>query len=365
MVESSPLPEGTVREEVERITEFVAAVFASAGIPRTQADLVADVLVAADLRGVRSHGVARLPYFVVRLESGVINPAPDMRFDQRTDTTGHVDADNGLGMVAAKMAMEEAMAMAAARGAGFVAVTGSNHFGFAGYWANLAARRGLIGIAMANSGRRTTPTFGTESLLGTNPMAVAIPGAAGGTDFLLDMATATAAVGKIETALREDRPIPDGWVSQYSSPAALDQRGVLTYDAPLLPLGGEGDETGGHKGYGLALLVELLCGALAGSTLADRIRGADGSAPAAMGQFFGALQVAGFREPNDVHADMASTFDTLRAAKKTPGQDRVFIHGEPEAIAEEENRRLGIPITPALLDQMRRLDKRFELGFDW
>jgi LDH2 family malate/lactate/ureidoglycolate dehydrogenase len=343
-----------VREKVERVTEFVAAVFASAGIPRPQADLVADVLVAADLRGVRSHGVARLPYFVVRLESGKINPAPDMRYEQRTDVTGHLDADNGLGIVAAKTAMEEVMAMAAAGGAGFVAVTGSNHFGFAGYWANLAARRGLIGIAMANSGRRVTPTFGTESLLGTNPMAVAIPGAAGGTDFLLDMATATAAVGKIETALREDRPIPDGWGSGHSSPAALDERGVLTYDAPLLPLGCEGDETGCHKGYALALLVEL-----------HRIRGADGSAPAAMGQFFGALQVAGFREPDEVQADMESTFDTLRAATKTPGHDRVFIHGEPEAIAEEENRRLGIPITPALLDQMRQLDERFELGFGW
>jgi LDH2 family malate/lactate/ureidoglycolate dehydrogenase len=364
VVESSPLPEGTVRHSVERVAEFVAAVFRAAGIPDQDAELVSDVLVAADLRGIRSHGVARLPYFVVRLESGAINAGPNLRIDRLTDTTGHVDADNGLGMVASQAAMREAVAMAEAHGSGFVTVTGSNHFGFAGYWADLAMARGLIGIAMSNSGRRVTPTFGTESMLGTNPMAVAIPGGTGGTDFLLDMATSTVAVGKIETALREGRSLPDGWVSGHTPPPALDDRGVLTYDAPLLPLGGEGDETGGHKGYGLSLLVELLCGALAGSALEARIRGADGSAPAAMGHFLGALQVAGFREPEMVHRDMASTFGTLRAAAKAPGQSRVFIQGEPEAIAEEENRRLGIPVTPMLLEQMRRLDDRFGLGFD-
>jgi len=360
MVESSPLPPGTVRLTADEAAEFAAAVFGALGIPARDARLAAAVLVAADLRGIRSHGVARLPYFAVRLESGVIDPDPQLRFERNAATTGRLDAGNGLGMVAAARAMDEAIAMAQAHGSGFVTVTGSNHFGFAGFWAARALEQQLIGIAMSNSGRRVTPTFGVESLLGTNPLAVAIPGGAGGTDFLLDMATAAVAVGKVETALREDRSVPEGWV--VGDPG-LDERGVLTYEAPLLPLGGEGDERGGHKGYGLSLLVELLCGALAGSALPDRIAGADGSRPAAMGHFMGAIRVDGFREPAMVQRDMATTFETLRAAPRSPGRDRIFIHGEPEAIAEDENRRLGIPVTPALLAQMRALDDRLGLGF--
>lgn len=348
----------------ERAAAFSVAVFRASGIKEADATRVAEVLLAADLRGIRSHGVGRLPFFAIRLERGVINPAPAMSLETRTHTTASLDADNGLGILAADRAMHEAMGMAASHGSGFVSVTASNHFGFAGYWADLARRHGFIGISMSNSARRVTPTFGAESLLGTNPLAVAIPGGAGGTDFLLDMGTSVVAAGKLETALREDRVIPDGWVSEYGSSPALDQRGVLTYDSLLLPLGGEGDETGGHKGYGLSLLVELLCGALAGSPLGTRVATADGSGPAAMGHFFGALQVEGFRSPELVEADMAATFDTLRGAKKAPGHDRVYIHGEPESIAEEENRRLGIPITPRLLEQMRALNERLDLGFD-
>lgn len=349
---------------MERVSGFATAVFVALGVPESDAALVADVLVSADLRGIRSHGVARLPYFASRLGTGVINPTPDMTLVQHTATTCAIDADNGLGAIASDIAVERTIAMALSHGAGFATVAHSNHFGYAGYWAERTAKQGLIGIAMANSGRRVTPTFGVESLLGTNPLAVAMPGAAGGTDFLLDMATSTVAVGKIETALREDRPVTAGWVSASGAEPSLDERGTLTYAAPLLPLGGEGDATGGHKGYGLSLMVELLCGAVAGTPLEARLSGAGGADRAEMGQFFGAIRIDGFRKLDEVQSDMESTFTTLRNAEKAPGRDRIYIHGEPESLARAENVHLGIPITPALMHQMLRLNTRLDLGFD-
>lgn len=346
------------------VRAMVAAAFQAVDVPEPDADLAAEVLVSADLRGIRSHGVARLGYFLVRLQRGTINPHPVFRYRQGSDTTGLLDADNAIGILAASRAMDEAMAMASKHGSGFVAVSGSSHFGYAGFWAERAMRAGFIGLSMSNSGRRVAPTFSNESILGTNPLAVSIAGGPGRTDFLLDMATSAVAVGKVEGALREGREIPQGWVAEYGDRPVLDENGVLSYDAPLLPLGGEGDGTGGHKGYGLSLMVELLCGALAGSSLADRITGASGEAPAAMGHFMGAISVAGFRPLELVQGDMADTFETIRKAGKAPGRDRILIHGEPEREAEEANRRLGLPITPALLGQLVRWNDRLGLGFD-
>lgn len=363
MVESASLPEGTVRMPPDRVRDFVAAAFEAAGVPSEDAALVGDVLVSADLRGIRSHGAARLSYFLVRIERGVINTTPDMRFTAGSATTGVLDADHAIGIVAAARAMDLATDMAEAHGSGFVSVGSSSHFGYAGYWAQRAMGRGCIGISIANSGRRVAPTHGTESILGTNPISVTIPGAPAGTDFYLDMATSAVAVGKVETALREQRPLPQGWLAPAAGEPRLDGNGVLTYDAPLLPLGGEPD-TGGHKGYGLSMVAELLCGALNGTSLQSRIDGAAGDAPPMMGHFMGAIRVDGFRAPDAVQDDMATTFDLVRSSARAPGRDRIFIPGEPEAIAEEENRRDGVAITPPVLVQMRRWNDQYRLGFD-
>jgi L-2-hydroxycarboxylate dehydrogenase (NAD+) len=269
------------------VQAFVAAAFQALGVPAADADLVADVLISADLRGIRSHGVARMSFFLVRLEKSTINKHPDLRFVQGSDTTGLLEGDNGIGIVVAARAMDEAMSMAGRFGSGFVAVRDSSHFGYAGYWSRRAMAAGFIGLSLSNSGRRVAPTFSDESVLGTNPFSVTIAGGDDGTDFFLDMATSAVAVGKVETALREGRDIPRGWVAEAGQRPILDDNGVLSFDAPLLPLGGEGDETGGHKGYGLSLMVELLCGALPGGSLADRIAGASGDAPAAPSRSMG------------------------------------------------------------------------------
>jgi len=329
---------------------LVARLFTALDVPSADAALVGDVLVSADMKGIRSHGVARVPYFLIRLERGVIDPRAEMSFAAGTTTTGVLDARNGIGIVAAGNAMTRAMEMAADHGSGFVAVKDSSHFGYAGYWAEMAMGAGQIGISLSNSGGRVAPTFGTEALLGTNPLALGIPGGPGGTPFLLDMATSAVAVGKVETALRESRPIPDGWILSSGQPS-LDENGILSFDAPLLPLGGEGTGTGGHKGYGLALAVELLCGALGGTSFEARLAGAAGLAPPAMGHFMGALRLDGFRPPEEVHRDMEATFGRIRSSTLSPGEERIYVHGEPEALAEAASQE-GIEISEPVFEQL-------------
>ena len=360
MVETQQIPPGAVRIEPGAARRFVAHLFRATGVPADDADLVAQVLVSADLRGIRSHGLARVPYFLMRLQRGVIKPAVRMEFTARTPTTGLLDAANGIGIVAADRAMTEAIAMAVVHGSGFVVVKDSSHFGYAGFWAERAMRAEMIGISMSNSGGRVAPTFGSSAIFGTNPLSVAIPGGAGGTDFLLDMATSAVAVGKVETALSEGRQPPTGWVSSAANPA-LDANGVLSFESVLLPLGGEGTDGGGHKGYGLALLVELLCGALGGTGFQARIEGATGKSAPAMGHFMGAIRVDGFRPADQVQADMETTFDLIRSSAKSPGHARIFIHGEPETIAEEANLESGIPIGPAIMVRLDEWAARLEV----
>ena len=364
MVESGELPKGTVRYPAEFVKEFAYKVFASVGVPEEDCKLISEVLISADLRGIRSHGAARLTFFMVRLGNGVINNKPKMIFNRGSNTTGTLDADNALGIISSNRAMEEALTMAEEHGSGFVGVRNSNHFGYAGYWAKKAMERGFIGISMSNGGRRATATFGAEAIFGTNPMSIAIPGGADKTDFHLDMATSTVAVGKIETALREGREIPKGWVPEAYGNPSLNEKSILNYDVPLLPLGGEGDATGGHKGYGLSLMVDLLCGVLAGSNMEERMAGAGGDSKAGTGHFMGAIKLGGFRSPSLIHEEMSDMFSTIRNSKKVEGKDKIYIHGEPEKFSEEENLKLGVPITPPIREQMIELNKELSLGYE-
>jgi LDH2 family malate/lactate/ureidoglycolate dehydrogenase len=230
MVETESTPHESLIE-ASAARRLVGDLFRAMDVPADDSELIAEVLVSADLRGINSHGLARVPYFLIRLERGVIVPRPDLKYTANTATTGLLDAGNGIGIVAAERAMSEAMGMASAHGAGFVVVKDSSHFGYAGFWSDRAMRAGMIGISMSSSGGRVAPTFGAESILGTNPLAVSIPGAPDGTDFTLDMATSAVAVGKAETALREGREPPPGWVASTNRPT-LDANGALTFEAP-------------------------------------------------------------------------------------------------------------------------------------
>lgn len=366
MVESARLPEGTVRYPSQVIHDFIVATFSAVDLPQSQAHLMADVLVNADMRGIRSHGTARVVAFINRLERGVINKTPQMKIHFGSDVTGTLDADKALGPVAASLAMEKAIECAARHGAGFVAVNNCSHIGYVGYWARKAMEQGFIGISMTNGGGVVAPTFGIDPVLGTNPLSVAFPGGPDGHSFHLDMATSVVARGKVETVLRDGKPLPRGWVSEACGKTPrLDDNGILTFDVPLLPLGGEGTETGGQKGFGLSLMVELFCSVLAGSNLEARISAREGKAPPSTGHFLGAIKLSGFRDPSLIYRQIAQTFDMIRNSKKAPGHNRIFIPGEAEDMAEKENRQSGIPLTPAVLEQARRLNQRFGLGFDF
>jgi len=367
MVESSALPEGTVRFPADFIRGFIVRAFRALGVPEDHARVTAEVLVSADLRGVRSHGVGRLVMFVDTIARGAIDKDSRYPFRQGSPTTCVLDAERGLGPVASNLAMERAMEMAGEYGTGFVAVRNSSHLGYPGYWAKKAADRGFIGICMTNGGRFVTPTFGMEPHLGTNPLSVGIPGGPGGQPFLLDFATAMVARGKIETMLREGKSIPKGWVTEAYGPLKLDERGILPFDVPMLPLGGESPETGGHKGFALSLMVELLSSILSGQRPPEEeieaVKAGQPTFPSA-GHLMGALRIEGFREPALAFAHMAEITGRIRGARKAPGRSRIYTPGEIEAEIEAENLRLGIPVTPALLNQLRRLNDRLSLGIE-
>lgn len=365
MVERSPLPPGSFRVHAEQAHAWASSALVALDVPTADAARTADVLISADLRGIRSHGLARLPYFLSRLHSGAITRRPKFRWSHRTPTTALLDADGCLGTVSADRAMREAVNMAREFGSGFVAVRRSSHFGYAGYWADLARRSGCIGIAMSNGGGHTAPTFAIEGILGTNPLSVTIPGGERATDFYLDMATSTVALGKIETAVREGRGIPPGWLPEEAGAPQLDERGKLASGYPVLPLGGEGDQLGGHKGYGLSLLVELLSGAVPGASLPGRLTAPGQTKAPSVGHFLGAIRLDGFRDPSHIDADMADTFDVLRSARRDPQHERIYIHGEPEAEAEAENRNAGVAVTPALSEQLRVWGERLSLKTEW
>ena len=343
LVNSAPL-----RTLVERILEFHL-------VPPSEAAIVAEVLVRADLRGVESHGVARLErYYVGRLRKGLVAAASPVRVVRETPVTTVMDGGNGLGAVAAKRAMELCLAKAQVAGLAAVAVNHSNHFGIAGYYAMMALPLGMIGVALTNASATVAPTYSRQRLLGTNPIAIAIP-AGRERPFVLDMATTVAAEGKIEVKDRQGKPLPPGWVVDREGSPSTES--VAFYGGgALLPLGG-GAETCGYKGYGLGLAVDILSGILpgAGSSLGVLRSLAAQEKPVNVGHFFAAMRVDCFRDPDEFRAAMDQTLGSIRTSACAAGAERVYIAGEKEFEMEEERSRSGIPLLPVVVSSLRDL----------
>lgn len=362
--------EERVRVDPQGLRAFCARVFESMGVPPEDADVTADVLVAADLRGVDSHGVARLKRYVDGLRNGVMLARAKIELVHETPATALLDGGAGLGQPVSVRAMKLAIRKAKEVGAGFVTVRNSNHYGIAGYYALMALKEEMIGISMTNASVLVVPTFGKNAVLGTNPIALAAP-AGRERPFVLDMATSTVPCGKVEVYNRLEKSLPLGW--------ATDERGQPTTDAHrvlenlttragggLLPLGGAGEEFGGHKGYGLALLVDILSGVLSGAGYANNIypKDADGKPlPANVGHFFGALQVDGFRPPDEFKATMDDIIQRLRNSPKAEDHDRIYIHGEKEFEMEEEQLANGIPLHPKVVAALKQIGQ--DLGVEY
>jgi len=341
---------------------FCEEVFFRLGVTRPDAAITADVLVAADLRGVDSHGVARLKRYVDGLRDGVMKPRPETRVVAETPVTITYDADAGLGQPVSAAAMRKAMEKAARFGAGFASVRNSNHYGIAGYYAMMALEQGMIGISTTNSDVLVVPTFSRNAVLGTNPIAVAVP-AGKCPAFVLDMATSTVPRGKLEVYSRLEKPMPQGWATDEHGVSTADSTQVLKNMATragggLLPLGGEGELLSGHKGYGLALLVDILSAVLSGAAYADLVypRGTDGKPlPANLGHFFGAFRVDAFRPLDEFQRDMDDLFSRLKNADKAAGAERIYVHGEKEFEKAAERQAKGIPLHPKVASVLAQI----------
>jgi L-2-hydroxycarboxylate dehydrogenase (NAD+) len=350
-----------------QLYSFTEKIFSHIGCGAVDAATAARVLLSADLRGVDSHGIARLVGYTRLWEAGRINATPDIRTIHETPSTAVVDGGRGLGLVVAPAAMKVAIEKAAIAGTGWVSVKNSNHFGIAGYHAMMALEHDMIGIAMTNASALVAPTFSTERLLGTNPIAVAIPA---GTEqpFVADFATTTAANGKLEILQRKNLDTPSGWV-QTSEGLPSTRASEVKEGGALLPLGGD-KEHGSHKGYMLGAIVDIFSAMLSGANYGPWVPPFPAYIPMpenlpgeGIGHFFGVMRIDAFREAAEFKLHMDKWIQRFRSAKTVPGQARVIIPGEPERALEEERLINGIPLLQAVVDDLCQLADKYEIKF--
>ncbi len=346
----------------ERLREFCARTFRHFGVPAADAATAAEVLIAADLRGIDSHGVARLHTYFDMLELGRINPRCSPRIVRETQSTAVVDGDNGLGLVVGPWSNRVAMDKALAVGSGWVSVCNTNHYGIAGWYVLQALERDLIGWSMTNSTKLVAPLWGAERMLGTNPIAIAFPGLEE-PPIVIDLATCTAAYGKVEIARRRDEPIPLGWAIGRDGRQTRDPQAMIDGGA-LLPLGSE-RERGGHKGYALALMVDVLSAVLSGANwgpftppFALRQEVPARSVGKGIGHFFGAMRIDGFRDPTEFKRQIDDLVRTFRRTKPAPGTDGPLIPGDPERASERVRKAEGVPLVAAVVEDLRDISKR-------
>jgi LDH2 family malate/lactate/ureidoglycolate dehydrogenase len=347
--------------------DFSSKIFKSIGCNDKEASLASDVLISADLRGVDSHGLARLSGYIRLYEKDRLNPTPDIRIIHETPSTAVIDGDRGLGLVVAPKAMEIAIEKAEKVGSGWVAIRNSNHFGIAGYHAMMALAHDMIGLSMTNASPLVAPTFSKERLLGTNPIAVAIP-ADKQPPYVADFATTTAANGKLEILQRKNEDAPEGWIQtaegHYSTnPNELKDGGAL------LPLGSDRDH-GSHKGYCLGSIVDILSAVLSGANFGPWAPPFVSFLPMpedpvgdGLGHFVGTWRVDAFRPKEEFKRNMDIWIERFRMAETTEGQERVLVPGDPEREFENDRKENGIPVLDKVYQDLTELGERLGVHF--
>ena len=344
-----------LRVPAERLSRQTAAILAGWGMGEAHAAATAEVLVAADLAGIDSHGVALLGLYERQINDGKASATPDIRIVRELGATLLIDGGGGFGQVPSMLATDRVIEKASQFGLAAAAVRNSNHYGAAGIYARRIAEAGLIGISTSSVWRPAiAPTGGRAAMLGTNPWAFAAP-AARNRPFLLDMATSAVAIGKLKLAARVGHEIPDGWaVTTAGAPQTRPSFDLI--DTLLLPLGGNRLH-GGHKGYGLAAMVEILSSVLSGAAITP-LR--DGSEPAYnVGHFFLALDPGFFRDDCEAFkADVDRLIEALRATPPADPDNPVLVAGDPEYAREAERRERGIPVPAKLAEEIRGIAER-------
>ena len=348
------------------IEQFMIDVFAGLGTPLDDARICAGVLIASDLRGIESHGVGRLKYYYDRIRRGQHRTLTQVEIVKETETTALIDGQHGMGHVIAYRAMKMAIAKARRYGLGAVSVRNGTHFGIAGYYPLMAVEAGMMGLVVTNARPAIPPTFSVEPMLGTNPIAFAAPSDMDYA-FCLDAATSISQRGKIEVAARAAKPLPEGVAIDSQGEPLTDPNQILAdlgkATAALLPLGGAGETLGGYKGYGLAVMVEILSASLSQGMFMKDLLGfeADGSPrPFMLGHFFMAIDIEHFIPLEASKQITGQIMRALQNAQKEPGRDRIYVAGEKEYECEKVVRERGVAVNQSLRQQLQTM--RDELG---
>ncbi|HMZ47115.1 MAG TPA: Ldh family oxidoreductase [Chitinophagaceae bacterium] len=352
--------------QYKQLFHFTEQVFLKIGCSANDATIATKVLLNADIRGIDSHGVARLVGYVRLWQAKRINANPAISIIHQTPSTATVDGDKGLGLVVAPYAMQLAINKAKECGTGWVAVQNSNHFGIAGYHAMMALEHDMIGIAMTNASALVAPTFSIEKMLGTNPIAVAIP-ANKQPAFVADFATTTAANGKLEILQRKNLDTPLGWVQDKDGYPSTDAH-ILKNDGALLPLGSD-KEHGSHKGYALGSIVDIFSAVLSGASYGPwappfpaYIAMPQNMPGKGLGHFFGAMRIDAFRSATDFKQHMDNWIERFRNAKPANGYEKVLIPGDPEREMQEERMNNGIPVIEAVVKDLHNLAQTLDIA---
>lgn len=351
----------------DSLYDFTHRVFVKIGCSDKDATVATQTLLSADLRGIDSHGVARLSGYIRLWEAKRINASANITITHETPSTAVVDGDAGLGLVVAPFAMQIAIEKAKNVGTGWVSVKNSNHFGIAGHHAMMALENDMIGIAMTNASALVAPTFSIEKMLGTNPIAVAIP-AGDEPAFVADFATTTAANGKLEILQRKNQQAPLGWVQDNEGKRSTDAN-ALKKGGALLPLGGD-REHGSHKGYALGSIVDIFSAVLSGASYGPWAPPFPAYVPMpenmpgqGLGHFFGAMRIDAFRPATEFKKHMDNWIRRFRTAKPAEGFDKVLIPGDPEREMEIVRKKEGIPIINTVIEDLKSLAETFDISF--
>lgn len=347
----------------ERLFNFTNSVFQSIGCSADHALTATKTLLSADLRGVDSHGIARLSGYVRLWEAKRVNATPSVKIIHETPSTAVVDGDSGLGLIVAPFAMEIAIAKAKNVGTGWVSVQNSNHFGIAAHHAMMALEHDMIGIAMTNASPLVAPTFSTDKMLGTNPICVAAP-AGEEPAFVADLATTTAANGKLEILQRKNLQTPAGWIQDADGNTSTDPH-ILKKGGALLPLGGD-REHGSHKGYALGAIVDIFSALLSGANYAPWVPPFPAYVPMpsqqpgkGIGHFLGAMRIDAFRPADEFKQHMDHWIKGFRACKTIPGEEKVLVPGDPEREMEAERSVKGISLLEAVVKDLEEVGNKF------
>lgn len=339
-----------------KLASFCVSVLEKIGVPKENAAIVADSLLSANLRGVDTHGVTRLPIYVERLKAGLTDGRTQGAVVAEGEATAVFDGQDGLGQVVGTKAMQLAIKKAEKAGVGLVTARNSTHFGTAAYYAMMALPHDMIGISLTNSPSLMVPWGGKRPFLGTNPLAIAVP-AGEEKPFIFDMATSVVARGAIILAAKKGDPIPPTWAVNAEGEPTTDAR-VANEEGALLPLGG-------HKGFGLAMAIEVMVATLAGGPFGPHIGELynNPTRPQGVGHFFGAIRIDRFRPAPEFKADMDAMIREVKEQPLAKGVERIMVAGEPEYNTERDRRKNGVPLSEAVVKDLTKLGANVGIPF--